>query len=141
MYGALPHLSFLLGRFLNIYFRIPDGGLASWFWASSSNTLSSVYHGLLGDYCSAVTVSPYGRRSTKDHLPQEQELGAAFARMFMTRILPLSLRSVLSQYYYAQTGSFCLVLSHADWLALFQINLLQNECVNSLFYSFDSRLV
>ena len=109
---------FYWGTVLNIYFRIPDGGLASWFWASSSNTLSSVYRGLLGDYCSAVTVSPYGRRSTKDHLPQEQELGAAFTRMFMARILPLSLGSVLfsttthrqacSVYSYrTQTGSLC----------------------------------
>ena len=45
------------------------------------------------------------------------------------------------QYYYAQTGSFCLVLSRADWLALFQINLLQNECVNSfLLVRFETRV-
>ena len=48
---------FYWGTVLNIYLRIPDGGLASLFWASSSNTPSSVYRGLLGDYCSAV-ISP-----------------------------------------------------------------------------------
>ena len=96
MWGTVSSVFSTGALFLNIYFRISGGELASLFLGEFFlSTLSSVYCGLLGDYCSAVTVSPYGRRSTKDHLPQEQELGAAFARMFMARILPLSLRSVL----------------------------------------------
>ena len=75
------------------------------------------------------------------HLPQEQEYGAASARMFMAKNSAPQLEVSFVQYYYAQTSLFCLVLSHADWLVLFQIYLLQNGSVNSLFYSFVSRLV
>ena len=63
------------------------------------------------------------------HLPQEQEYGAASARMFMARNSAPQLEVSFVQYYYAQTGSFCLVLPHTDWLVLFQISLLQNESV------------
>ena len=75
------------------------------------NTFSGVYCGLLGDFCSTVTVS---RRSPYSGAG----LGDAFTRMFMARILPLSLRSVLFSttthrqacsvwYYRAQTSSLC----------------------------------
>ena len=75
------------------------------------------------------------------HLPQEQEFGAAFARMFMARNSAPQFEVSFVQYYHTHTGSFCLVLPHTDWLILFQISLFQNESVNSLFCSFVSRLV
>ena len=67
------------------------------------------------------------------HLPQEQEYGAASARMFMARNSAPQLEVSFVQYYHTQTGSFCLVLPCSDWLVLFQISLLQYGSVNSLF--------
>ena len=61
------------------------------------------------------------------HLPQEQEYGAASARMFMARNSAPQLEVSFVQYYHAQT------LPRTDWLILFQISRLQNESVNSLF--------
>ena len=67
------------------------------------------------------------------HLPQEQEYNAASVRMFIARNSAPQLVVSFVQYYHAQTGSFCLVLPHTDWLVLFQISLLQYGGVNSLF--------
>ena len=50
------------------------------------------------------------------HLPQEQENGAASARMFMAR-------KSAPQF----EVSFCSLLPRTDWLILFQIILLQYE--------------
>ena len=50
------------------------------------------------------------------HLPQEQEYGAASARIFMAR-------KSAPQF----EVSFCSLLPRTDWLVLFQISLLQNE--------------
>ena len=131
---------FYWGTVLNIYFRIPDGRLASLFWASSSNTPSSVYHGLLGDYCSAV-ISPTLWSEEHQGTSSGAGIGCCLCQDVHDQDSAPQLEVSFVQYYHAQTGLFCLVLPYADWLALFQINLLQNECVNSLFYSFDSRLV
>ena len=51
-------------------------------------------------------------------LPQEQDYGAASARMFMAR-------NSAPQF----EVSFCLLLPCTDWLVLFQISLLQNDSV------------
>ena len=66
------------------------------------------------------------------HLPQEQEYGAASSRMFMARILPLSLRSVYSVL--PRTDWLVLLLlPRTDWLVLFQTSLLHYGRANSLF--------
>ena len=108
------------------------------------NTLSSVFYcGLLGDYYSAVTVSPHGRFGGAPGISPSSGAGiwCSLRQDVHGQDSAPQLEVSFVQYYHTQTGSFCLVLPYADWLALFQINLLQNECVNSLFYSFDLRLV
>ena len=144
MWGAASLVFSTGALFLNLYFRNSGGELAPLFLGKFFlNTLSSVYRGPLGDYYSAVSVSPHGRFGGAPGISPSSGAGiwCSLRQDVHGQDSAPQLEVSFVQYYYAQTSSFCLVLSRTDWLALFQINLLQNECVNSLFYSFDSRLM
>ena len=144
MWGAASHVFSTGTLFLNLYFRNSGGELAPLFLGKFFlNTLSSVYRGLLGDYYSAVTVSPHGRFGGAPGISPSSGAGiwCSLCQDVHGQDSAPQLEVSFVQYYYAQTGLFCLVLPHADWLVLFQISLLQNESVNNPFYSFVLRLV
>ena len=144
MWGAASLVFSTGALFLNLYFRNSGGELAPLFLGKSFlNTLSSVFRGLLGDYYSAVTAFPHGRFGGAPGISPSSGEGiwCSLHQDVHGQDSAPQLEVSFVQYYHAQTGLFCLVLPYADWLTLFQINLLQNECVNSLFYSFNSRLV
>ena len=126
-----------------LYFRNSGGELAPLFLGKFFflNTLSGVYRGLLGDY--PVSVSPHGWFGGAPRISPSSGAGiwCSLCQDVHDQDSAPQLEVSFVQYYHAQTGSFCLVLSRPDWLVLFQISLLQNKSVNSLFYSFVSRLV